>query len=208
MPFLTGDEESIRDETVKYTRQGEQADMHAALIPKVGSQIRLLRGHRLKSICAPVAGVRYDGLYVAKYSAVSQFDAWLTSLPHRYTIRKYRLKLDEQTDIWNVEIVLDRVHGQRPFDNISTIPKPSQLDDWHLYELVEGEKIKQKHGDQVYLDWTMKKEVEKVDREHAKRAKQFLKRVSTGRMTAKKGIVGKARKASLDTTRDSGCVPT
>jgi hypothetical protein len=49
----------------KYYREGQLSDMHIPLISQVGSQIRLLRGHGLKSLIAPKAGVRYDGLYVS-----------------------------------------------------------------------------------------------------------------------------------------------
>lgn len=62
LPLLTGQEEWLRGDTYKYVREGRSTDMHIALISQVGRQIRVLRGYRLKSILAPQAGVRYDGL--------------------------------------------------------------------------------------------------------------------------------------------------
>lgn len=65
LPLLTGKEELLRDngpDVVKYIRKGRSSDMHIPLISQVGRRIRILRGYRLKSLYAPVAGVRYDGL--------------------------------------------------------------------------------------------------------------------------------------------------
>jgi hypothetical protein len=65
LPLLTGREEIIRTrvtDTIKYIRKGKSSDMHIPLISQVGRQVRILRGYRLKSIYAPQAGVRYDGL--------------------------------------------------------------------------------------------------------------------------------------------------
>lgn len=64
LPLLTGREElqSRNPNFVKYIREGGPLDMHIPLISKVGRQIRVLRGYRLKSVFAPQAGLRYDGL--------------------------------------------------------------------------------------------------------------------------------------------------
>ncbi len=73
LPLLTGSEELIRDNTVKYVREGRSFDMHVPLISQVGRKIRILRGYKLKSIFAPSAGLRYDGLYVKPYKPISTF---------------------------------------------------------------------------------------------------------------------------------------
>lgn len=36
--------------------------MHYSLVTQVGQRMKVLRGFRLKSLFAPVAGLRYDGL--------------------------------------------------------------------------------------------------------------------------------------------------
>lgn len=36
--------------------------MHYSLVSQVGQKMKVLRGFRLKSMYAPVAGLRYDGL--------------------------------------------------------------------------------------------------------------------------------------------------
>lgn len=61
LPLLTGHEELLAGGAVKYIREGGALDMHIPLISQVGRQIRILRGHSLKSIWAPESGVRYDG---------------------------------------------------------------------------------------------------------------------------------------------------
>ncbi len=62
LPLLTGREEVQEGNRVRYIREGNLPDMHNSLITQTGNQIRILRGYRLKSIYAPAAGVRYDGL--------------------------------------------------------------------------------------------------------------------------------------------------
>lgn len=59
---MTGFEEELPDGQTEYIRRGNQRDMHYAVLSQVGRKTKLLRGFRLKSIYAPDAGVRYDGL--------------------------------------------------------------------------------------------------------------------------------------------------
>ncbi|KAI1467314.1 uncharacterized protein F4812DRAFT_460161 [Daldinia caldariorum] len=153
LPLLTGQEEWIRDNTSKYVREGESRDMHIALISQVGRQIRVLRGYRLKSVLAPQAGVRYDGLF---------------------TIKQYGCKLDNKMNIYRIELTLERVPSPKvSLEDIGSIPRPSQLDDWNLYEKLEGDKIKLLRGETSYLDWKLRRQEEKTDREGWRRARLF-----------------------------------
>ncbi|KAI5928556.1 hypothetical protein F4810DRAFT_705495 [Camillea tinctor] len=152
LPLLSGKEELIRYNTVKYIREGRSSDMHIALISQVGRQIRILRGYRLKSILAPQAGVRYDGLF---------------------TIKQYGCKLDDNANTYRLELTLERVAGQKSFEEVKMIPKPSQLDDWNLYEKLEGDKIKLLRGETSYLEWKLQRQEEKIDREDWRRASLF-----------------------------------
>lgn len=46
-----------------YTCESERlADLHVSLVSQPGKKIRILRGYRLNSKYAPIAGIRYDGL--------------------------------------------------------------------------------------------------------------------------------------------------
>ncbi|KAJ8127343.1 hypothetical protein O1611_g6293 [Lasiodiplodia mahajangana] len=161
LPLLTGTEELIRRHTVKYVREGRTSDMHIALMTQVGRKIRIIRGHRLKSIFAPEAGLRYDGLY---------------------TIRQYGFKLNNSTNKYRLELTLERAPDQRPFDEVRKVPKPSQLDDWTLYEKLEGDTIKLLQGESSYLEWKMKRRDEKLDREEWQRATMFRASFSLGMM--------------------------
>ncbi|KAI1426733.1 PUA-like domain-containing protein [Xylaria sp. FL1777] len=152
LPLLTGSEELIRHKTVRYVREGRSSDMHIPLISQVGRKIRIIRGYKLKSIFAPAAGLRYDGLY---------------------TIRQYGSKLDSNINKYRLELTLERAEDQRPFESISNVPKPSQLDDWALYEKLEGDKVKLLEGDSSYLEWKLKRQEEKADREEWQRARLF-----------------------------------
>lgn len=62
LALLTGREEDISDEKSVYIREGPANEMHNNLVSQVGQKTRILRGFRLQSICAPKAGVRYDGV--------------------------------------------------------------------------------------------------------------------------------------------------
>ncbi|KAI3343441.1 hypothetical protein F4824DRAFT_439929 [Ustulina deusta] len=152
LPLLTGSEELIRDNTVKYVREGRSFDMHVPLISQVGRKIRILRGYKLKSIFAPSAGLRYDGLY---------------------TIRQYGCKLDSRINKHRLELTLERAADQRSFEDVCKVPKPSQLDDWALYEKLEGDKVKLVEGESCYLEWALKRQEERADREEWQRSRLF-----------------------------------
>ncbi|KAI1082282.1 PUA-like domain-containing protein [Whalleya microplaca] len=152
LPLLTGQEEMLRANTFKYIREGRSSDMHIAVISQVGRQIRILRGYRLKSIFAPQAGIRYDGLY---------------------TIKQYGCKLDNKTNTHRLELTLERVPDQKHMQELKKIPKPSQLDDWDLYEKLEGDKIKLLQGETSYLEWKLIRQEQKIDREDWKRSRLF-----------------------------------
>ncbi|KAI0159362.1 PUA-like domain-containing protein [Pestalotiopsis sp. NC0098] len=154
LPLLTGREEiqSRNPNFVKYIREGGPLDMHIPLISKVGRQIRVLRGYRLKSVFAPQAGLRYDGLY---------------------TIRQYGTKLNELTNIHRLELTLERVEGQKAMEQLNRFPKPSQLDDWRLYEKLEGDKIKLTEGDAKFFEWSVQRDQDRREREDYKRDCEF-----------------------------------
>ncbi|KAI1096396.1 PUA-like domain-containing protein [Rostrohypoxylon terebratum] len=152
LPLMTGQEEMVRPNTYKYVREGRSADMHIGLISQVGRQIRVLRGHRLKSILAPQAGVRYDGLF---------------------TVKQYGCKQDSKTNSYRLELTLERIPNQKSLEEIGKIPRPSQLDDWNLYEKLEGDKVKLIQGEATYLEWKLRRQEENIEREDWRRAMWF-----------------------------------
>ncbi|KAF4979641.1 hypothetical protein FZEAL_4198 [Fusarium zealandicum] len=132
LPLLTGREDiPSNDGTIRYVREGRITDMHVSLISQVGSTIRILRGHRLHSPFAPKDGIRYDGLYI---------------------IRQYGQRLNLNTELHRMILTLQRVDAQQSIEGIIGIPRPSELDDWVLFKKYEGEMIKQKKGDQGFMD--------------------------------------------------------
>ncbi|PHH81862.1 hypothetical protein CDD82_7678 [Ophiocordyceps australis] len=143
LPLLTGREEvQSLGGMVKYIREGPQSDMHASLLSKVGSQVRVLRGHHLKSWIAPKAGVRYDGLYY---------------------VRQWGIKgIEDSPDLVRLVVTLERVANQRSMDEVVVIPYPSQLDDWQLFERYEGEMIRQHRSEPEFLEWKKFKADEKA----------------------------------------------
>ncbi|PTD10688.1 hypothetical protein FCULG_00008033, partial [Fusarium culmorum] len=132
LPLLTGQEDIDYDDgAIRYVRQGRIADIHVSLISQVGATFRILRGYHLRSPFAPKAGIRYDGLY---------------------TIRRYSQWFNEVSDRHHMMLTLERVSDQRPIEDILNIPRPSEIDDWNLYQKYESELVKQKKGAKAFLD--------------------------------------------------------
>lgn len=144
-------EEDLPDGKTVYIREGAAHDMHPSLISQCGQKIRILRGFRLKSTRQPRAGVRYDGLYV---------------------IHSWSIKLNINTDLYTLRLTLERMPGQKHMDDILQIPKPSQLDDWKLYEQLERDRIRRTEGKVKFDHWTNIRNAEKLERESWRRSRE------------------------------------
>ncbi|KAG7131686.1 hypothetical protein HYQ45_009827 [Verticillium longisporum] len=131
LPLLTGTEEHLGGNMHRYCREGKLSDMHFSLMSQVGTQIRLLRGYRLKSLYAPAAGLRYDGVFV---------------------IRAYSTKRDTVSEKHRLELTLERLPGQTPMAEVLAVPRPSQLDDWALYETCEAETTRRRMGPRSFME--------------------------------------------------------
>lgn len=76
--------------------------------------------------------------------------------------------------MYRLELTLEHVPGQKKsLEEIKLVPRPSQLDDWNLYEKLEGDKIKLLQGDSRYLEWKLRRQEEKINREDWRRARLF-----------------------------------
>ena len=72
----------------------------------------------------------------------------------RYKVKHYGHALaDAEKDIYRCVITLERLGGQTSFTEIRTIPTPSQLDDWLLYNKLMGDDIRAREGDVAYNKW-------------------------------------------------------
>ena len=72
----------------------------------------------------------------------------------RYAVKHYGHALaDADKNIYRCVITLERVPGQLPFDEVRTIPTPSQLDDWLLYLRLMGDNIRAREGDVAHSQW-------------------------------------------------------
>lgn len=145
-------EEDLPDGKTVYIREGKTHEMHPSLISQCGQKIRILRGFRLKSMRQPRAGIRYDGLYI---------------------IHSWSIKLNINTDLYTLRLTLERMRGQKPMDDVLKIPKPSQLDDWKLYEQLERGRIRQTEGKAKLDDWTSARIAEKEARDSWRHGKEF-----------------------------------
>lgn len=62
LPMLWGKEENFGLNVFRYIRDGRSSDVVYSLLSHVGHRVHVLRGYRLRSKFAPVAGIRYDGV--------------------------------------------------------------------------------------------------------------------------------------------------
>ncbi|KFH49037.1 hypothetical protein ACRE_002260 [Hapsidospora chrysogenum ATCC 11550] len=149
LPLLDGAEVgNWPDAGIKYTRKGTMADMWIPLLTHVGKRVRVLRGHLLESPFAPKVGVRYDG---------------------QYKLVQYSQKRNPQSGVFRLDLILERLEGQRPMHMLCNIPRPSQIDDWYLVEKLEGEMVKSCCGEARFLEWKAAKAQEWEDKEQAER---------------------------------------
>ncbi|ESZ99330.1 hypothetical protein SBOR_0292 [Sclerotinia borealis F-4128] len=102
---------------------------HAVRLTCVGTVIRLLRGHQLKSERAPRLGVRYDGLY--------KIESWGQVL----------LKLSAGPDIYRNTITLEELAGQNTMEELDTVPTPWQMDNFIIYNRMIENYIKARKGE-------------------------------------------------------------
>ncbi len=65
-------------------------------------------------------------------------------------------------------MTLERLGGQNPLEKLADIPRPSQVDDWILFEKYEGEMVKRRQGKEAFTVWKVAKAKEKVDHEQWK----------------------------------------
>lgn len=96
-----------------------------------------------------------------------------SNMQYRYVIRQYGTKLDEPTNVYRLELTLERVREQTAMELLKKVPRPSQLDDWKLYENLMGNKIKLTEGDATYLEWSVQREEGRLNREDYKRDREF-----------------------------------
>jgi hypothetical protein len=100
-----------------YTKRGRHDETLLPVMQQRDRPFRVLRKYGLDSDWAPPAGVRYDGLYLLKSFS------WGYAASNK---KEYEVQLG-----------LKRVEHQKPMTIVvNTSPKPSQLDDWVLYNEV------------------------------------------------------------------------
>lgn len=88
----------------------------------------------------------------------------------RFIVKQFGHKLlDEPNNIFRCQLVLERVSSQTPFNDVLRFPRPSQLDDWVLYEKLIGDHYRKRQGDIQYIKWKDLEEEQRADKE------QFIK---------------------------------
>lgn len=68
------------------------------------------------------------------------------------------------SDIYTLRLTLERLQNQKSMANIVNIPKPSQLDDWKLYEELESTRVRDTEGKAKFDDWIAGRSLERTER--------------------------------------------
>lgn len=89
-----------------------------------------------------------------------------------------------------MRLILERLPGQTAIDEILHIPRPSQLDDWSLYEKLERERIKQTEGDARLTEWIIRRDEERIERGHWRRSRAFKSEMSLNSSRAPEAEAG------------------
>lgn len=95
-------------------------------------------------------------------SAVDQRDD--TAYDCSYILRQYGHKQNQNAQLHTINLLLERVKGQRSIEELTSVPTPSQMDNWALFEKYEGDLIKKVHGVEAFREWRVKKAQEKLER--------------------------------------------
>ncbi|CAM1505325.1 Fc.00g109620.m01.CDS01 [Cosmosporella sp. VM-42] len=169
----------------EFMKEGRISDMHVSLLTQVGNRIRILRGHRLESPIAPRAGIRYDGVYI---------------------LRQYGQRYNEHTNLHRVRLTLERVADQRPIDQVLKIPRPSDLDDWNLFQKFESNVIKAKKGDRGLLEWKRQRILEEAKRAQYRRDISFQAAMELERTRVAKKAMEESDKPSKEMDDGDGNV--
>ncbi|GFP53894.1 hypothetical protein TASIC1_0003027200 [Trichoderma asperellum] len=137
---------------------------------------------RLKDVTFNIAATDNWELWQAENcKALSGLEPNLQFKPGQYTIRQYGHKQNLQNRLHRIIVTLERVAGQPSMTNLAKVPRPSQMDDWVLFEKFEGEMIRQNHGEQSFLDWKMMKAQERMERRQWRRALEVGAALTTAR---------------------------
>ncbi|KAL6910642.1 hypothetical protein GGI43DRAFT_427205 [Trichoderma evansii] len=112
---------------------------------------------------------------------LSGLESNLQFKPGQYTIRQYGHKQNPQNRLHRIIVTLERVAGQPSMADLAKVPRPSQMDDWLLFEKLEGEMIRQNHGEQSFLDWKLMKAQERMEQRQWRRALEVGAALTTAR---------------------------
>ncbi|KAM0462835.1 hypothetical protein ACHAPV_003660 [Trichoderma viride] len=112
---------------------------------------------------------------------LSGFESNLQFKPGQYIIRQYGHKQNPRNRLHRIIVTLERVAGQPSMADLAKAPRPSQMDDWVLFEKFEGEMIRQNHGEQSFLDWKVMKAQERMEQRQWRRALEVGAALTTAR---------------------------
>lgn len=58
-------------------------------------------------------------------------------------------------------------------EEVVNLPKPSQLDEWELYEQLESGRIRQTLGQVKFDHWAIRRNIERIERDQWRRSREF-----------------------------------
>lgn len=103
------------------------------------------------------------------------YNLWLDEADEwdRYRMKCWSLKLNMVSEIYTLRLTLERLAHQKPMDEITCIPRPSQLDDWKLYEQLERARVRKTEGKTKFDEWTTGRVLERTERASWRRSREL-----------------------------------
>ena len=99
---------------------------------------------------------------------LQSFPSRLLSKP-RYTAGQFGHRIIDQNeaggDIYQWKVILTRVEGQTSVNELSLVPKPSEMDAWLLHSRIVGEHIRASVGDLGYNKWRTEQDTQMREKE-------------------------------------------
>lgn len=99
------------------------------------------------------------------------------------------------TELFTLRLTLERLPNQKPMEEIAIIPRPSQLDDWTLYEQLERKRIRKTEGKAKLDDWTAGRKVERAERVEWRRSRDHKTMLRETELANAAADVGALRQA-------------
>lgn len=83
-------------------------------------------------------------------------------MEHSYNLRSFSLKRDAHTGVYRMTLTGDRAPDQIPLQALRAVPRPAEMDDWRLCEMIEEQAMRNAGREAEFAKWKQAK-IDKLD---------------------------------------------